>query len=98
DHIGGDLCRDQAAPDDVLKAHDSSFAARKDEIVLPLGACEPPLSQGFQDVRPERDGPLSGFRFRLTDRVVSVSALADMQLASFEVDILPSQSPRLAGA
>src|SRR5262249_29151890 len=97
-HASGLLCWDKATPDDVLKANDCPFAAREDEILLALGTREFPFFESFEHMRPKRDGPLAGLRLRPTNRVISIGALAHMQLAALEVHVIPTQAARLAGA
>src|SRR5262249_30294085 len=94
----GNLGRHQSAADDVFKAHNRPLAARKDEVVLALRTAELPLVQGAQQIQPDRYGGLAGLGLRLADRLIPIGALADVQFAALEVDILPPQPACLAGA
>ena len=68
---------------------------RKDKIQVALGAGQPPFPQRVHDHRPDLNGPLARFRFGGSDRVVSICSLSDVQLAAFEVYVLPAQTAKL---
>jgi hypothetical protein len=68
----------------------------------PLGNTSPSLPSTFGHVSfhslsalahdlAEGDSAVTGIRLRLTDLVEAISALAHVQLASLEIDILPSK-------
>src|SRR5262249_49156437 len=66
---------------------------------LSLRTRQLPFLQGAQHVRGKRDAAHAGLGFRVADFVITIGALADVQLASLQVNVSPpSQAPQLASA
>ena len=55
------------------------------------------LAQGIHHHRRQRYGSLSRLRFRASDLAEAVSALAHMQFAALEVDVVPAQPAQFGG-
>ena len=88
----------QAAVDDVGEVLDVAGAVREDEIKLALRAGEPLLPQRVHHHRRQRHGALAGFRLGRADGVKTIGALADVQIAALEIDILPAQAAQFGRA
>src|SRR5262245_60375153 len=98
DHTGGNLCRLEAARNDGGALLDAAPAVREDEAELPVRAGEAMLAQGGDQHRRERNRALARRRLGPPDLAVTIGALADVQLAPFQVDIVPAQAAQLGGA
>ena len=50
------------------------------------------LAEGIHHHRRQRHGALAGCRLEAAHDAVAIGALAHMQLAGFQIDVLPAQS------
>src|SRR5262245_12930786 len=98
DDAGGNLRRMEAAADDVVAVVDAAPVIGEHEAKLAPGRGQPVFAQCGNQHWRERDGALARLRLRPPDLAIAIGALAHMQIAAFQVDIIPPQASQLGGA
>src|SRR5262249_8830098 len=94
-HTSRDLRGMKAALDDAVPMIDAALAVGEGEAEFAIGAGEAVLAQHRQDQRRQRNPALARGRFRPPDLAVAIRALAHVEFAALEVDIIPPQSAKL---
>jgi hypothetical protein len=90
-HAGCDLSWMKRPPDDVLESVRSTSLIGEREIEVAPGTGELPFTQHIHEQGWQRNGALPRNRFRATDLLVTIGALANVEDCLFEVDISPAQ-------
>ena len=98
DDAGGNLRRMKSKPNDRVAMLDAAAAVGKYYVPIAPWTGEPVLAQCGDDHRRQRHRALACLRLRAPDRAVPIGALADMQLAAFQIYVMPAQAAQLRGA
>ena len=85
--VGSNLGRPEATLHDIAVIFDLPSPVRENQTKLAFGTSKLPLFQYVQDLRPEGDSTVTRFRFRLSNRVVTVGPLPDMQFTALQIDV-----------
>src|SRR5262245_58848929 len=89
DDASSNLHRMEAAVDDAVAVIDAGPVVGEHEPKLAPGRGQAVLTQCGDQHWRERDGALARLRLRPPDLAVAIGALAHMDLAGFQVDIIP---------
>src|SRR5262249_16147560 len=90
-----DLYRVEDAVDDIVEAIGPAGPCREDQITVGLQA---PFLQRVDDDWSDRDMASASLRLWVADHAVAVCSFLDMDHATLEIDIFPSQAAKLGDA